>query len=233
MADGKTHEVYLRIFWKSVIAIAGFSFILTRDFYFPLFILLNFAFTEVVSPDLDHFVQNKDESDAKTMSRNMSLALLLPKDKFKKNHKLRRFLEKINLGLFGALFSGWSEVYEYFGWLAGGHRSWWSHYPVIGTLTLMVWFNLPLFCALSLLDVSVIIFWSDPTWQGLGWQYFWMEDWLWIYLWAQFFVWNFTNGVHLILDTEWAKGRLYGFKKYKDLRSALLKRITNKILMGN
>ena len=231
MASGKVHEKYVRVWWYPVIAISAASYILTLNAYYPLFILLNFGLTEFISPDLDHIMQTKDQLDAKTMSRKVSLALLLPKRKFKKNNKLRKFLEKINLGLLGALFSGWSEVYEYFGWIAGGHRAWFSHWAVVGTVTLMVWFNLPFAWIMYSLDIPIITVWGDPVWMGLGWEYFWMEDWLFIYLITQFIIWNFTNGVHLVLDTEWAKGRLYGFKNHGDKRSPLLRKITNNILM--
>ena len=45
-----------------------------------------------------------------------------------------------------------------------------------------------------------------------------MEKWFPQYVISQFTAWFVGDGIHLILDTEWAKGRLYEYKSTRKLK---------------
>lgn len=183
MADGRTHEKYLRKGWAVIIPLGAVLLIAFRwNWLYPLFLYLNFALCDFIDPDLDHGIVTKGEWDA------------------------LRIAKRYYLGLIGAIFVAYSFIYAY---LIGKHRSWKSHGWIIGTIGRMIWFNLPLGTLVAYMVNHSIVNWGTPSWDIVGFNYYWMNVWLKPYLLAQFIAWSIGDGTHLLLDTEWAKGNLY------------------------
>lgn len=231
MADGKTHEMYLRTGWYLIIPIGLIWYALSDwNYFYPLFLYMNFGLCDIyVDPDLDHASITKSEHDIKRITKNISPALLVPKKVFRGRRwgMIRGFLSHINLGLLGAFMVAWSQIYEYFASLFGGHRGI-SHWIVVGTSTRIIWFNAPPYLFVSYMINYSIVNWGTPSWGIVGYNYYWMNIWLAPYVATQAVAWFIGDGYHLALDTELAKGRLYDFEKHGDKRNLLLKRIINK-----
>jgi hypothetical protein len=104
-------------------------------------------------------------------------------------------------GMLGAFWVAYWLIYAYLIGLVGGHRSKFSHGVGIGTLGRIFYFNFPFAVLLGIL--CWYWGWSDWAYQ------LYLDVWLVPYLLSQFLAWFLTDGVHLILDTPWAKGRLY------------------------
>jgi len=119
-----------------------------------------------------------------------------------------RTTRKFWVGFLGALFLSYSFLYSYVIGLAGGHRSWLSHGWIIGTLGRMVFYNIPLIVFLNVLYSYAISNWGWSTSVGVL-KSFYFDMWGIPYLSMQFLAWLYGDGVHLILDTNWAKGVLY------------------------
>jgi hypothetical protein len=110
---------------------------------------------------------------------------------------------RVIIGFFGLLLATWSFWYAWIvGWF-GGHRSWLSHGILVGTLGRVVWWNIPL--AFLLEQVCVGIGWPMTSW---GYELY-LDVWLVPYFGAQLAAWLFSDGIHLLLDTEWAKKYMY------------------------
>ena len=113
-------------------------------------------------------------------------------------------------GIFGLLFAIWSMVYSWINQFLGGHRNFWSHSLVISTIGRMIWFNIPF----------VVILWGVVAyWGWADWYYqIYLDVYLVSLLLAQFCAWSFSDTIHLIYDSEWAKGKLYHPEKEKNGR---------------
>jgi len=93
-----------------------------------------------------------------------------------------------------------------YGYISGKHRSWYSHGWLIGTIGRMIHHNIPIF----------YFFVGISNWNFyLAYSTYQMQYWVYPYLLSQFVSWFMADAFHLILDTEYAKGRLYDTKKRK------------------
>lgn len=93
-----------------------------------------------------------------------------------------------------------------YGYISGKHRSWYSHGWGIGTIGRMIHHNIPFFC----------FFVGINNWNVYTAYYNnYMGYWLMPYLISQFISWFIADAIHLILDLNWSKGKLYNAKKRK------------------
>jgi uncharacterized metal-binding protein len=109
------------------------------------------------------------------------------------------------IGFIGAFHVAYWLIYAYMIGLVGGHRSVFSHGWIIGTVLRIIYFNIPFAVGLWLFYNWAVVNWGwhDPIWS------LYLDWWLAPYLLSQFLAWFVSDGMHLILDTEWAKYRLY------------------------
>ncbi len=221
MADGKTHEVYQKRGWILIVPLGIFLFVVTSDILYTLFLYFNYSLTDFIDCDTDHPMMTKGEYDALRKFKNMSLGAFVPGGR--RFSKLNRILSRFNLGLVGALLVAWMQIYHYISAIFGGHRSWFSHGHIIGTIGRMAWFNTPISYFLWNMVSYAIVVWEHPPWSEIGWNYFWMLYWIPPYLITQFLAWVIADEIHLLLDSNWSKGRLYGFFEFEDGRSKTLK----------
>lgn len=200
MADGKTHERILRQFWVIIIPLGFVLFMVSKvktdhiywwyDLQYWLMVYVNFALCEYIDPDLDLLGLTKSEGDV-----------------------LRTF-RAIHLGFLGALFISWSFIYAYIALLFGGHRSWFSHGIIVGTIGRMIWFNIPFAMIYWFMVNYSISNWGTPPFSDIGINYFWANIWLKPYIITQFIAWSIGDGVHLIGDNILFP-RLYNKKRKK------------------
>ena len=190
MADGVTHDRYIRLGWYLIFPLGGFIFLLAillkleNSILYPVFLYLNYLQCHIINPDNDQ--------PSLTLAEGIVL----------------RVSKRFWMGFFGALFVCYSFMYAYIIGLFGGHRSWASHGWVIGTIGRMIYFSiLPISITLYNIYIYAIARWNAPLNATLQSIFLW--EYLKIYLFTQFIAWNIGDGIHLILDTEWAKGRLY------------------------
>lgn len=187
MADGDTHQRYMRAWgWPLVPIIAIALFILSQyDILYLIFPAINYVLCDFISPDLDQLGLTKDDGD------------------------MMRTARKYRIGLLGAFSVMWWFLYAYIISWFGGHRSWASHGVIVGTIGRVVFFNIPIAALLFIVYDYGVLHAGWPTWSQIGWRYFYMDVWVKPYLISQLTVWLLGDGIHLILDTEWAKGKLY------------------------
>jgi hypothetical protein len=191
MAGGETHHLwYKKIFIPIVIPI---SLLVTAGlFWFKINInpslFLGFCFIQYwlagfIGPDLDLPGLNDDDG------------------------RMMRFGKKLNslLTIFGYLTVAYWFFYAWIIGLIGGHRSKFSHGIIIGTIGRIIYFNIPIFLGLFFFARYGIAHWNwiNPFYELYG------DMWILPYLLSQFVVWNITDETHLILDSEWAKGKLF------------------------
>lgn len=199
MADGVTHREYLNRGWYFVIPFGlclSIVFSVTVAYWYMYLFLFyyNYYWCRYIDPDSDLSVFTHAEAGAVSD------------------------LKKINifLGLFGAFFAGYSFVYSYIAGIFGGHRSWFSHGLGVGTLGRIVFFNIPFILALTYFNNYAITNWGiENGWTNDIWFNLHMSVWFYPYFLSQLMAWFIGDGIHLILDTEWAKGVLYTPKKRK------------------
>lgn len=205
MADGKTHRKYYEYGWSfifisSIPASIGFGLLYNNVSYgilFFIFYFINYWKGGYINPDLDLLLLTESEwqllDDAKK--------LFYPLKKYGKIGKFFSFMFGWILGFIAVSIISWWLLYAY---IAYKHRSIWSHGWIIGTIGRMIHHNIM---------IMFIIF----SFMGYEYNEFYIFVSLWIvpYLWSQFFTWFISDGIHLILDTEFAKGRLYTKKKRK------------------
>ena len=199
MADGLTHIKYLRMGWYVIIPLGiilwGFVYLFgeTNSYLYAIFLYLNFMLCEIIDPDLDQLGLTSSEG------------------------RILRFTRRFYLGFLGALFVSYSFIYAYIIGLFGGHRSPLSHGVLLGTIGRIVFYNIPIF----------LIFYGIYSYGLINWSWipavsvyhsFAMEKWFPQYIFSQFTAWFVGDGIHLILDTEWAKGRLYEYKSTRKLK---------------
>lgn len=190
MADGEIHRQYLRKGWLVVvpIGIAIFLFVLAGNLpnplLYPLFFYFNYLLCEVIDPDLDLF--------SVTIAEGIFL----------------RTTKKFYIGFIGALFVSYSFLYSYIIGLFGGHRSRLSHGWVIGTLGRMVFYNIPFYLLFVNIYSYGLAHWGWSTQTAMQ-DSFYMDVWLIPFLQMQFLAWFVGDGIHLTLDSEWSKYKLY------------------------
>jgi len=110
------------------------------------------------------------------------------------------------LGLIGLFFMLWWTIYAWLILFVGGHRSWASHGILIGTLGRILWFNVPLVILLNGIYGFGVTRWGWTS--NFGYELF-LDIWILPYLISQFLAWIITDLTHLLLDSSWAKFRLY------------------------
>jgi len=190
MADGVTHHNYLNKGWFFVlpIGIVIFSFSyssnISHSYLYILFFYINYLLCNIISPDADQIGITSDEG------------IVL------------RTTKKFWIGFLGAMFVSYSFIYAYLIGLVGGHRSFFSHGWVIGTIGRMIFYNTPLYIFLWNFYNYGIQNWNWSLSIGL-YESTKMELWLMPYLSMQFLAWFIGDSIHLILDLEIAKGILY------------------------
>jgi hypothetical protein len=208
MADGVTHVKYHDKMW-----VVGFVFALILGagiFYkslanFLIFVVLYIFFYAIaerfISPDLDLL----------SLSAQDGRMIMLGKHTLEKIRHWNFFIRVLLipfcfvLGLFGLFTAQYSMAYAWLIEFGGGHRSVFSHSPVLSTLIRQLWFNVP---------ISFVINWIFTignqrfAWHSIYWELY-LDYWLVPYLLAQFVAWSVSDITHLVLDSDWAKNRLY------------------------
>ena len=123
--------------------------------------------------------------------------------------RVLRETKKINFifGFFGACHVSYWFIYSY---LCGKHRSWISHSWIFSTIFRVIYFNIPLIVFLILFYNFAMIYWgwffrvpSDIIWALK------LHIWFIPYILSQYFSLQISDGTHIVLDTEIAKGWLY------------------------
>jgi hypothetical protein len=194
MADGITHDLYLRKNWIVIIPLGIFLFLLKMKepyaYLYPLFLYWNYNLCRYINPDDDLF------------SLSLAEGLIL------------RTSKKYYLGFFGALLVADKFMYAYIAGLFGGHRSLFSHGLLIGTIGRMLFYNIQAYVVAIFLYSNGSLYWD---WQPVASVQFlfYFDQWGVIFLTMQFAAWFYADAVHLILDSEYAKGRFYDPKKIK------------------
>jgi hypothetical protein len=190
MADGATHIKFLRFGWMIVIPLGLFLYLilelldLNYALLYPLFFYANFLLCEIIDPDADHISITSSEG------------------------RILRITKKYYIGLFGAIFVAYGFMYAYLIGLVGGHRSFFSHGWIVGTIGRMLFYNAPLYFIFHFIYAYGIGNWGWTS-EDSVYKSFSMDVWLTPYLISQFLAWFIGDGIHLILDHDWAKGKLY------------------------
>jgi hypothetical protein len=196
MASGEIHSSYIQKGWSVVIPLGivytGFLYVYgVKYFYlYPIFFYMNYSLCDVFNPDND------------LISITSGEGIIL------------RTTKKYWLGFLGALLVSYGFLYSYLIGLVGGHRSKFSHSMILGTLGRMIFYNFPGYIFLLNFYSYGIRNWGWTLTIGL-YESCKMEIWLAPYLISQFLAWSIGDGIHLILDSEWAKGKLYTPTKRK------------------
>jgi hypothetical protein len=204
LAPGTVHVLWHNKAWilawgmSTLIGIIIFNVSFFRLFVFEIFYILFYLIAEnLVSPDIDLISISGQDGRLITFGEKLAVRL-----------KRFGFFAKI-IGFFVGLpsffFSLWSAFYAYGCQFFGGHRSWLSHSPVVGTIGRMIWFNILILGMMWILYLYGVSAW---TWKNFGYEFY-LDVWLIPALLGQFLAWNISDGIHLTLDSKWAKGKLY------------------------
>lgn len=194
MAPGIIHHEYYRkiipfaillgILETALIGLYLYKY--TNPFIYFVFYCINYSLGYVIDPDNDQ------------LSLTLSEGIIL------------RETKKFHVGFFGACHVSYWFIYAYLIGLVGGHRSKYSHGWFIGTFFRIIYFNIPIVIIFNLICNYGILNWNWEIKNVLDiWNIFHLSIWLFPYLISQFTSWFISDGMHLILDTEWAKNKLY------------------------
>lgn len=117
-------------------------------------------------------------------------------------------LRKVNivLGLFG-LF--WVILWLIYAWLINKHRSFFSHGLIVGTVLRMAWLSIPFLFIINW--IATLNGWTIDEY----WYQFYCEYYLIDLLLGMFFGLLLSDCIHILLDSEFAKNRLYISKSSK------------------
>ena len=189
MADGTVHFKYYKLGLIAAIPIGltAFGLLLflghVNSYVFILSYFVSYAIGAVLDPDADQWSLTQGEGRVLRTTRRFTFII----------------------GFFGALWVSYWFMYAWFVSLFGGHRSWISHGFIIGTVIRIIFFNVIIGAILiAVFSYGVINFgWSSITYE------LYLDVWVSPYLLGQFLAWFISDGIHLMLDTEYAKGRLY------------------------
>jgi len=209
MADGKTHEVYLRKLWPVILLLSIVIGLIGRNLLYTVFLILNFSICDILDPDADQLGLTKSEGDA------------------------LRTAKRLRIGFIGALWIAWWFLYAYIIGVYGrkkeeipwkfkggvarivifiyrntvglfrGHRSPASHSLVLGTIIRMIWFNIPLFVLFVFLEYYGLRHWWKNDYPYFMSAVHWnlsMNMWLIPYIVTQFISWTIGDAVHLWAD---------------------------------
>lgn len=203
MSDGKTHKYYHDRLWLPNIAISVvlavvlhttiFNFDFWKSFLFLLSFFLHYLLGEnIISCDLDQI--SVGSQDARLITYGKDFA-----ERFHKSNILIRFFANIFgyvFGLPGVILFGYSALYAYTISFVGGHRSFFSHFPVVGTIGRMIWEAIPV--------AIVLMIWYAYGVANWGWNnfpyYMYLDIWLSPVILGQFLGLNNSDLIHIYLD---------------------------------
>jgi hypothetical protein len=207
MAPGQIHVAYHNRLWIPAIGISialGKIFFSNNFIHLAIyeisFLLFYWIGENIVSCDLDLISISGQDGRAITFGK---------KDISDKLQKKIGFLSKIIgylIGIIPFMFSQWSAFYSYSMQFLGGHRNPFSHSLVLSTILRMIWFDVVFYLMANQIYATGISSWH---WTGSMYFNLYMDVWLVPILAGQFAAWSITDATHLLLDTEWAKGKLY------------------------
>lgn len=190
MAHGQIHQQYLIKGWLIIVPLGIIMFLVVlgrnvqHPLLYPLLLYINYLLCFIIDPDCDQLSLTIAEGTALRASK------------------------KFYLGFIGAVFVSSSFIYAYIIGLFGGHRSWASHGWLVGTIGRMIFYNtIPYFIILNIYSYG-LTHWNWMLSINMYSSFF-MNIWFIPYVVTQFIAWNIGDGIHLILDTNWAKGILY------------------------
>ena len=190
MADGHTHVKFLRYGWVFIVPTGIILFLVFAFFsikyaiLYPIFFYTNYFLCEFIDPDADLVGMTTSEG------------------------RVMRGTKRYWLGFLGAVFVAYGFIYAYIVGLFGGHRSRASHGFIVGTVGRILFYNAPLFFIFHFFYGYGLSNWGWTSTIGV-YASFGMEVWLLPYLSTQFLAWFFGDGIHLILDSKWSRGKLY------------------------
>jgi hypothetical protein len=203
LSDGKTHKYYHDWLWLPnvlisvalaiILHITIFSFDFWKSFLFLLSFFLHYLLGEnIISPDLDQISVGSQDATLITYGKDFA-------EKFRKSNVFIKLFANIFgfvIGLPGVVLFGYSALYAYAISFVGGHRSFFSHFPVVGTVGRMIWESIPI--------VIVCFFWysygvSMWGWNGF-WYYMYLDIWLLPVILGQFLGLNNSDLIHIYLD---------------------------------
>lgn len=184
MADGTTHELFRQ---KNTKYFYGVSLALTGFFiYYNFLFAVSFFLFSMVNWQLTKYVT--PDSDFPTLTTGEYALVADAKKRF---------------GWIGGFFATlWNSWWMIYGYICGKHRSWYSHGWGIGTIGRMIHMNIPI--AYNAYYMEWYIYITTNSY---------LYNFVYGYLLSQFLAWFWADAVHLILDTKWAKGKLYKPKK--------------------
>jgi uncharacterized metal-binding protein len=182
MADGITHANYQSKGWIFVfilVAILGYIAYELKSIFYLLticFVLINYPLGNICEPDNDLIGTTTSEG------------------------KVLRFTRKFSPlgGFFGVIWVNWWTIYAFIMSYFGGHRGL-SHTHILGTLTRIIFFNIPIvvsfFIGAKLANIEYIILY----------KLLFLEYLLFPYLLGQFLALTISDEIHLFCDSKFFK----------------------------
>jgi hypothetical protein len=186
MADGKNHIIAHDRMWGFAIIFGIIEAIIfniwIKDFNLILFIVLYIFWYHIG----ERYISNDLDLDSMSAQEGRLL-----------------HLKSINIfmGLFGLIFMILSLCYS---WVIPKHRHWLSHSIPLGTFIRCIWFIwLPMFFVFNW--IGSFIGWTIKDYYFE----FYCDWWLYPMLLSSFFALIFSDAIHLVMDSSFAKGRFY------------------------
>jgi len=188
IAPGVVHRKYLNLGWFIAIPVsmwfAGIMALQGYNYWFSfLFCIWNYWLCRFIDPDTDHLAINISESTG------------------------MRLFEKIPIigWIVRAFWISYTTFYAGLILAVGGHRSFFSHSLIVGTIGRMIFFNIPMWAFIYWERIRTGRTW-DFSQSYIDWR---MDLWLVPYYLSQALLWTWGDLIHLILDTNIVKGILY------------------------